>query len=207
MKPDPQRALESYRDHANGYDASCRRTQPLRRKAVEALQLRPGDTVLDVASGTGMSFALIQERIGPTGQLIAVELSPEMMSLARDKVKDAGWGNVTLIESTIEEANLSHASDAILCFYTHDVMRSKTGLNKIFEHAKPKSRIAVAGLKLFPWWLAPLNIYARAKARPYATTLEGLEQPWSLLAEHIPKLELRSTQFGMGYLAYGRYPG
>jgi len=207
MKPDPQRALESYRDHANGYDASCRRTQPLRRKAVEALQLRPGDTVLDVASGTGMSFALIQERIGPTGQLIAVELSPEMMSLARGKVKDAGWKNVTLIESTIEDACLRRSVDAILCFYTHDVMRSEAALSKIFEHTKPQARIAVAGLKLFPWWLAPLNIYARAKARPYATTLEGLDQPWSLLVEHVPTLDLHSTQFGMGYLAFGRYPG
>lgn len=207
MKPDPQLALESYRDHADGYDASCRRTQPLRIEAVEALRLRPGDTVLDVASGTGMSFALIQERIGPTGHLIAVELCPEMMGHARNKVQAADWKNVTLIESTIEEASLNHHLDAILCFYTHDVMRSKIGLHKIFEHAKPQARIAVAGLKLFPWWLAPLNIYARAKARPYATTLEGLNQPWSLLVEHVPALNLRSTQFGMGYLASGRYPG
>ncbi len=207
MKPDPQRALQSYRDHADGYDASCRRTQPLRIDAVKALRLQHGDTVLDVASGTGMSFALIQDRIGPTGHLIAVELCPEMMSHARNKVESAGWKNVTLIESTIEEASLIHSIDAILCFYTHDVMRSEAGLNKIFEHAKPQARIAVAGLKLFPWWLAPLNIYARAKARPYATTLEGLDQPWSLLAKHIPKLDLSSTQFGMGYLASGRYPG
>ena len=203
--PDPAIARERYRDHAAGYDASCGRTEPLRRDTVAALNLEPGDAVLDAASGTGMSFGLLQER--RIGRLLGIELSPEMMALAHDKVDAAGWDNVTLIESTVENATIPYELDAVLCFYTHDVMRSEAALDAIFARAKPGARVAVAGMKLFPWWLGALNLYALAKAQPYMTTFEGLRAPWSLLQKRVPDLSIRSTQFGMGYIAHGTFAG
>lgn len=203
--PDPSIARERYRDHAAGYDASCRRTEPLRRATVAALQLQPGDVVLDAGSGTGMSFGLLQQR--RVGKLLGIELSPDMMALAHEKVDAAGWSNVTLLESTIEGAAIPYPLDAVLCFYTHDVMRSEASLDTIFAHTKPGARVAVAGMKLFPWWLGALNLYALAKAKPYMTTFEGLRAPWSLLQQRVPNLRVRSTQFGMGYIAHGTFPG
>jgi hypothetical protein len=67
--------------------------------------------------------------------------------------------------------------------------------------------VAAAGMKLFPWWLAPLNLYALAKARPYMTTFAGLARPWELLAEYVPGLAVSATQLGMGYIAHGTCPG
>lgn len=204
----PELVIARYRRHAAGYDATCGRTQPLRREAVARLGLREGDVVLDAASGTGMSFSLLRERVGASGRVIGVELSPDMLALAEDKIARAGWENVDVIEGALETAHLPEPLDAVLCFYTHDVMRSEHALSNIFSQTQPGARVAVAGMKMFPWWMAPLNAYTLAKAYPYMTTFEGLSKPWDRVARYVPDLSVRSTQLGMGYIAHGCYsPG
>ncbi len=197
--------ISRYREHAAGYDATCGRTQPFRREAVARLGLRQGDVVLDAASGTGMSIPLLRERVGDSGRVIGIELSPDMASLAEERVARAGWKNVTLIEAALEDAEIPTELDAVLCFYTHDVMRSPAALSRIFARAKPGATVAVAGMKAFPWWMALANIYTFAKAHPYMTTFEGLRKPWDHLMRYVPDLSVRTTQFGMGYIAHGRF--
>jgi demethylmenaquinone methyltransferase/2-methoxy-6-polyprenyl-1,4-benzoquinol methylase len=203
MAADPDQAIARYREHVANYDASCKRTQPLRRETVAKLRLQPGDTVLDVGSGTGMSFELLVPRVGEAGRVIGVELSPDMMRLARDKVRTHDWGTVDLLESSVEQADIVGPIDAVLCFYTHDVLRSEAALTTIFSRARSGARVAVAGMKLFPWYLAPLNVYALAKAHPYMTTFQGLAAPWRVLERWVPDLAWRPTQLGMGYIAWG----
>jgi demethylmenaquinone methyltransferase/2-methoxy-6-polyprenyl-1,4-benzoquinol methylase len=69
-----ERLIETYRKKAKHYDVTSRlypmpgypqRSQRLR--AVQALGLRPGDTVVDIACGTGLNFSLIEQAIGPEG--------------------------------------------------------------------------------------------------------------------------------------------
>jgi ubiquinone/menaquinone biosynthesis C-methylase UbiE len=67
-----------------------------RAPAIELLDLRPGARVLDVACGTGANFALIEERIGPSGELVGVDVAPQMLYQARGRVAGAGWKNVRL---------------------------------------------------------------------------------------------------------------
>ena len=88
--PDARRSVESYRRIAVGYDANCERVMPVREEAVALLDLQPGEVVVDVASGTGLSFALLTQAVGPTGHLIAIEHSPEMMALARKRLEAIG---------------------------------------------------------------------------------------------------------------------
>ena len=202
--PDPQRALEKYRRHAPGYDATAARTMALRRRTVALLALRPGDVVLDVACGTGLSFALLLERVGPTGTVVGVELSPEMLAQARARVQSNGWRNVVLIESSMEAARIDLPLDAILFNYTHDVLRSRAALERAFGHARPGARVAVAGVKHPPWWFFPVRLWRFAHARPYLTTFEGLARPWSLLERYVTELEVTPVLFGTNYMAAGR---
>jgi len=201
--PDPQLAIARYRAHAPGYDASAVRTMPLRRRTVAKLELRPGETVLDVACGTGLSFPLLREGVGETGRIVGVELSPDMLALARERCVREGWRNVTLIESAMETADLQGPVDAILFNFTHDVLRSARALERIFAAARPGTRVAVAGMKLAPWWLAPLNAVVRAQARPYMTTFEGLARPWDLLEAYLEGFERETVLFGTGYIGWG----
>jgi demethylmenaquinone methyltransferase/2-methoxy-6-polyprenyl-1,4-benzoquinol methylase len=202
--PDPQRALELYRACATGYDASAERTMPLRRRTIAALGLRPGDTVLDVACGTGLSFGLLREGVGPSGHIVGVELSPDMIAQAEARCAREGWRNVTLACAAMESADIPRPLDAVLFNFTHDVLRSPRALARIFAAAKPGVRVAAAGMKWAPWWLAPVNLVVRAQARPYMTTFEGLDRPWSHLATHLERFEWRPVLFGTGYIGWGR---
>ena len=201
--PDPQLAIARYRAHAPGYDASAARTMALRRRTVAKLELRSGEAVLDVACGTGLSFPLHREGVGETGRIVGVELSPDMLALARERCVREGWRNVTLIESAMETADLQGPVDAILFNFTHDVLRSPAALERILAAARPGTRVAVAGMKLAPWWLAPLNAVVRAQARPYMTTLEGLARPWDLLEAYLEGFERETVLFGTGYIGWG----
>jgi ubiquinone/menaquinone biosynthesis C-methylase UbiE len=84
--PDPGAAREKYRRVAGGYDRIGRISAPLRSRAVSRLGLRPGDTVLDIGCGTGLTFHLLEARIGQRGRLVGIDLSPEMLDRARERV-------------------------------------------------------------------------------------------------------------------------
>jgi demethylmenaquinone methyltransferase/2-methoxy-6-polyprenyl-1,4-benzoquinol methylase len=200
--PDPRRAVAQYRRHAAGYDASARRMMGIRRRAVALLALAPGDRVLDVACGTGLSFELLAERVGAGGEVVGVELSPEMMRQARARA--ARLPQVRLIEGAMEEAALDGGFDALLFHYTHDVLQSPRALANIFAHARPGARVAVAGVKHPPAWLFPLRLLRLWKARPYLTTYRGLDRPWAPLERFVEGIQVQPVLFGTNYLASGR---
>jgi ubiquinone/menaquinone biosynthesis C-methylase UbiE len=203
--PDSQRAIERYRALAAGYDASAVRTMPLRKRVIGALELSPGDAVLDVACGTGLSFPIIEQAIGAEGRLTGVELSPDMAALARARIAAHGWANVALTEAGVDDAPLGGPYDAILFNFTHDVLQSPAALARIFEAAHPGARVAAAGSKLLPWWLSPANIYVRRINAPYMTSFEGLRRPWRHLARYVPDLVVQPALWGAGYVARGHY--
>ncbi len=177
----------------------------LRRRTIAALDLVPGDAVLDVACGTGLSFPLLVAGVGATGRVTGVELSADMARRARERIAQAGWANVTLIESAVEETRLTDAFDAVLFNFTHDVLQSPTALSRVFAAAKPGARVAVSGSKLLPWWLAPVNAIVRRINAPYVTTFAGMRRPWRYLIEYVPDLRIRAALWGAGYVAQGRY--
>jgi ubiquinone/menaquinone biosynthesis C-methylase UbiE len=67
---------------------------------------------------------LIQAALGEHGRLIGVDLSPDMLEVARGRVSQHRWTNVPLIPSSVEEASIPEGLDAALLFLTHDVVRS-----------------------------------------------------------------------------------
>src|SRR5207244_1679106 len=134
-----------------------RLTARMRRLAVEQLELREGDDVLDVGCGTGLSFPLIEERIGAEGRLIGIDLSPDMLAKARERVKGHGWENVTLLESAVEDAEIPAEVDACVSVLTHDVMRSPAALTNVVRHVRSGRRIVVTGARWAPWWALPVN--------------------------------------------------
>ncbi len=202
--PDNAEAMARYREHASGYDASARRTMRIRRATIRRLDLQPGDRVLDVACGTGLSFSEILAAVGPHGEVIGVELSPDMIALAQQRVVEADWANVALLQSPVEAAEIAGSVDAVLFHFTHDVLRSPRALERIFSATRPGARVAFAGMKYAPWWMAPVNLIVRAQARPYMTTLDGLAMPWDLALPYLDAFAWRSVLFGTGYIGWGR---
>jgi ubiquinone/menaquinone biosynthesis C-methylase UbiE len=205
--PDAEKARRDYAAHAARYDDSARRTMPLRLRTIAKLALRPGDAVLDVACGTGLSFAPIVAAIGASGRLTGVELSPEMAAIARDRVEREGWRNVRVEIADMAAAPLDGPYDAVLFHFTHDVLRTPGALEAIFAACKRGARVAVAGSKLLPWWLSPLNGWVRRINAPYLTTFDGLERPWAPLERYVPDLKRESALGGIAYIGWGIVAG
>jgi ubiquinone/menaquinone biosynthesis C-methylase UbiE len=72
--------------------------------------LHDGETVLDLGSGAGADVLLSARRIAPTGRAIGVDMTDEMLALARRNADEAGVENVEFVKSYLEELPLADAS-------------------------------------------------------------------------------------------------
>jgi ubiquinone/menaquinone biosynthesis C-methylase UbiE len=204
MGPDPQRAVANYRQLAAGYDASSRHETPLRLRTIDLLQLAQGASVLDVACGTGLSFAALVERVGVQGRVVGVEVSPEMAALGRARAQREGWRNVAVRVGDVATVDLGTAPfDAVLFHYTHDVLQAPAALANVFARMRPGARVAVAGLKTTHPLLFPLNLSAWWRGRRYRTTDANLRRPWVHLVRWVPDFTWQPTYFGTGYIGCG----
>lgn len=207
MIPDNQLSIQRYRRRAAGYDASAERTMALRRRTIALLALQPGDVVLDVGAGTGLSYALLCDGVGPTGRVLGVEQSPEMFEQARQRVQREGWGNVWHALAPAESVQLPEPADTALFNFTHDILRTPAALDNLLRQLKPGARIGVCGMKFFPWWTGPLNLLPWLKNRPYNAKAADLWRPWSLLQPRCAQWQQQTVLGGMGYLASARLAG
>jgi SAM-dependent methyltransferase len=198
---------QKYRRRAAGYDATCGPTWPIRERAVALLGLAPGMSVLDVGCGTGLSLPLLRAAVGDMGRVFGFDHSPDMLAQARQRVARAGWRNVHLFEQAAQGLTLPERVDALLFHYTHDILRSETALDALLGHAHPGATVAVAGIKYFPRWLAPLNAWVYLKNFGYNGAPGGLRTPWDRIAPRLSGWQWQPTQFGMGYLGQGRVAG
>jgi ubiquinone/menaquinone biosynthesis C-methylase UbiE len=202
--PVREKSIAKYRKRAAGYDASCGPTWPIRERAVAALQLQPGQRVLDVGCGTGLSLALLRAAVGEGGMVYGCDQSPEMLSIARRRQAAAGWSNVRLVQSAAQHVELPEAVDALLFHYTHDVLRSSAALTRLLACARPQAQVAITGIKYFSGWLAPLNPWVYFKNRGYNGAPGELATPWDRILPFLDDWQMTPTQFGMGYIGSGR---
>ncbi len=198
------RSLAKYRQRAAAYDRTCGPTWPIRERAVVALHLQPGQVVLDVACGTGLSLPLLRAAVGETGRVYGFDQSPDMLARAFARADAAGWRNVSLLESPAQTLALPEPVDALLFHYTHDILRSPAAIDRLLAVARPGAAVAIAGIKYFPGWLAPLNLWVYCKNRGYNGAPGELASPWDRIAPRLTHWQWAPTQFGMGYLASGR---
>jgi demethylmenaquinone methyltransferase/2-methoxy-6-polyprenyl-1,4-benzoquinol methylase len=198
--------MAKYRVAAAHYDASAGPTWPIRLRCIEILGLREGETVLDVGCGTGLSFEALLRKVGRSGRLLAFEQTPEMhvQALTRAQALRGQGFDIHLECVSAERVRLAEAPAAVLFHYVHDISRSPDAVSNLIRQLAPGTRVAIAGMKFFPWALAPLNLLAWFKNRPYNVRAHELNKPWSLIAAELDGLTWRATQWGMGYIGCGR---
>jgi protein-L-isoaspartate(D-aspartate) O-methyltransferase len=101
----PGSALEEvYRDQAivtkneDGVPVSSSSQPAMMALMLEQLDVRPGLNVLEIGSGTGYNAALLSELVGPSGSVTTIEIDPEVVAWARERLSGAGYDRVRVIE-------------------------------------------------------------------------------------------------------------
>ena len=206
-----ERIKRGYRKLAPTYDASERVPERLRPLAIEKLALRPGETVLDLGCGTGLSFELLERGVGPEGRIIGVELSSEMLVSARNNVEEHKWTNITLIEGNAEDVEVPGPVDAVLTFFTPHITGSRLAMERALEDLRPGGRLVTAGAKRAEgmrgipvnlWYLFHYRAWRFVSVKHLGNRLWRGRQPYIILERMVDSVERQDYLGGCTYIAY-----
>jgi ubiquinone/menaquinone biosynthesis C-methylase UbiE len=138
---------------------------------VAVAELRHGETVLDLGSGGGIDVLLSARRVGETGFAYGVDMTDEMLDLARANAAQAGTSNVEFLKGTIEDIPLPDESvDVVIshCVINLSVDKPKV-ITEMFRVLRPSGRIGISDVVAEDH----LSVEARAERGSYVGCIAG----------------------------------
>ena len=201
-----------YRKRAKRYDFSANayyllgiREFAYRKIGVEALKLKKGDTVIEIGCGTGLNFSLLRKKVGPDGNIIGVDLTPEMLEKADKRIRRNGWKNVTLVQSDAAEYLFPEYIDGIISTFAITLVPEYDRvIQKGAAALSANARFVIVDFKKpdrWSMWMIKLFVIL---TRPFGISLDIADRhPWKSVARYMILVGFRELYFGALYLCVG----
>jgi len=191
------------------YGLNDRDTEPIRRRAVETLDLAGGETVLDVGCGPGSNFALLRERVGPGGRVVGVDYSPTMVAKARERVEDRGWANVDVVRADATRPVVTPESvDAAVATLAISAMPdAREASARLADALRPGGRVGVYDVRPVPsgpWRV--VNPVVRLGFRYLANRNPGADVLGALAGDFTGLAVVETHLAGTNFVATARKP-
>ena len=178
----------------------------MREAVMDLAALKPGDKVLDFACGAGANFPYIMERIGPTGKLVGVDYSADMLKEAQGVIDRGGWSNVALIQSDAATMQPGENFDVVLCTLGLVVIpRYEMAMQAGWDALKPGGTYAIADLCESERWYGKLLGFAM-NLMDLLIVIDTTRRPWEWLAARAKNFYREDLFFGFFYVASGKNP-
>lgn len=202
-----------YRKRAGWYDFSANtyyligfREFAYRQMAVQELHFDPGDTVVEIGCGTGLNFELLLHQIGPQGHIVGVDLTPEMLAKASERVARNNWSNVSLIQSDAAAFEFPRPVDGVISTFALTLVPE---YDRVIQNAAAAlsngKRLVILDFKMpdaWPMWLIKLLVIL---TRPYGVTLDlGDRHLWESVDRYLKTVVFKELYFGGVYLCVGQ---
>ena len=177
-----------------------------RRRAVEALNVSPGDTVVDLGCGTGLNFQWLEGAVTASGHIIGVDLTDAMLREARRRVDSAGWRNVELVESDAAEYVFPVTVAGVLSTFALTMFDDYDGvIRRAAQALRPGGRFVIFEMKRpegWPEWMIRFGAWLN---HPFGVSLDYAERtPWESMSRHLDQVSYQEFYGGALYLCVGR---
>ena len=176
----------------------------LRRNAVDRLNLRHGDSVLEVGCGTGRNLPFLHSAVGPSGHVYGVDLSPGMLGKAFELTRRNRWSNVELSEGDAVDYVAPTPLDGVLFSLSYNTMpHHRAVLQHAWNQLRPGGSLVIMDAKPPPGrggeMILPFSVWLMKRTvlgNPYL-------QPWKDLAAITSDFEMEEFLFGSYYICRG----
>lgn len=133
---------------AKGFDDPARDAWQLPDRVIAALELKPGQIVADIGSGTGY-FTIRLAKLGTVAKVYAADIEPSMGTYVGKRAAAAGLHNVIAVQATADTPNLPEPVDLVLIVDTyHHIGGREAYFRKLAKSLKPGGRVAIVDFKL-----------------------------------------------------------
>lgn len=179
----------------------------LQEHAVDLLDLRSGDTVVDLGCGTGVNLSILATAVGEHGHVIGVDLSAGMIQQARRRAGARALSQVSLEQADIRDFRLPIETSAVLATASFEMIPQYDDVVRDLaaQLASTEGRLALGGFRRPPAWPEWAVALGRGATAVFGVTRAYEDiQPWRSVQHHMDEIAFETAAGGSLYLIVAR---